>query len=287
MELNTVKSEEIVNKKNKTLYVTDLDGTLLRSDERTSAYTNHTINRLVEEGACFSYATARSSVTAKKVTEGLNTKFPIICYNGAFILDNATGEILSGNFFDVCFDQLAKDLFDAEIYPIIYAYIDGRERFSYIKKKISKPTENFIATRNDSRKREVETVEELTADKLYYVACIDTPEKLEPIYLKYKDIYHCVYQKDIYSHDQWLEIMPLTVSKANAIRQLKKLLGCERVVAFGDGINDREMFELADESYAVANAVPELKEVATGVIGENNDDAVAKWLENEFRFFEI
>ena len=34
----------------KTLYVTDLDGTLLRSDERTSAYTNQIINQLVAEG---------------------------------------------------------------------------------------------------------------------------------------------------------------------------------------------------------------------------------------------
>lgn len=265
--------------KNRTLYVTDLDGTLLRSDERTSEYTNQTINRLIEKGVLFSYATARSSVTAKKVTQGLNAKFPIICYNGAFIIDNATGEILGGNYFDESFDQLANDLFAADIYPIMYAYVDGRERFSFIKEKISKPTENFIATRNDFRKREVKSVEELTAGKLYYVSCIDTPEKLEPIYEKYKNTYHCVYQRDIYSHDQWLEIMPLTVTKANAIRQLKEMLGCDRVVAFGDGINDREMFEMADESYAVANAVPELKAVATGVIEENNEDAVAKWLE--------
>ena len=48
----------------KTLYVSDLDGTLLRSDERTSDYTNQVINRLTEQGMLFSYATARSLVTA-------------------------------------------------------------------------------------------------------------------------------------------------------------------------------------------------------------------------------
>ena len=31
----------------KTLYVSDLDGTLLRSDQRTSEYTNRTVNALV------------------------------------------------------------------------------------------------------------------------------------------------------------------------------------------------------------------------------------------------
>ena len=52
---------------------------------------------------------------------------------------------------------------------------------------------------------------------------------------------------------------------------------------FGDGINDIEMFKMADEAYAVENAVPELKEIATGIIAGNNDDAVAKWLKKHYR----
>ena len=44
----------------KTLYVSDLDGTLLRSDETTSEYTNSVINNLTDRGMIFSYATARS-----------------------------------------------------------------------------------------------------------------------------------------------------------------------------------------------------------------------------------
>ena len=50
----------------RTLYVSDLDGTLLRSDERTSDYTNSVINRLTRHGMLFSYATARSCHTARK-----------------------------------------------------------------------------------------------------------------------------------------------------------------------------------------------------------------------------
>ena len=66
----------------KCLYVSDLDGTLLRSNERTSEYTNDVINSLVEKGMIFSYATARSLVTAKKVTKGLYVRIPLIVYNG-------------------------------------------------------------------------------------------------------------------------------------------------------------------------------------------------------------
>ena len=46
-----------------------------------------------------------------------------------------------------------------------------------------------------------------------------------------------------------------------------------------NGKNDIDMFELSDEAYAVENAVDELKEAATAVIGSNNDDGVAKWLD--------
>lgn len=196
----------------KTLYISDLDGTLLRSSETTSDYTNDTINRLTEQGMVFSYATARSFITAKKVTKGLNAKIPLIVYNGVFIIDNVTGEIISSHYFDTTIKNVFQDLF----------------------------------------------------------------------YEKYSSDFHCVYQRDIYSGQQWLEIMPKDVSKASAVVQLKTLLHCDKVVAFGDGINDLEMFKIADECYAVQNAADELKKQATAVIAGNNEDGVAKWLESNF-----
>ena len=107
------------------LYVSDLDGTLLRSNEVTSKYTNQVINSLVEEGMIFSYATARSLVTAKKVTEGINAKIPLIVYNGAFVIDNITEKILIANYFDDSVHLVLEDLFSNNVYPIVYAYIDN------------------------------------------------------------------------------------------------------------------------------------------------------------------
>ena len=72
----------------KTLYVSDLDGTLLNSQQQTSTYTNQTIEKLVDQGMLFSYATARSYYSAKPATKGLSAKIPLILYNGAFIIDN-------------------------------------------------------------------------------------------------------------------------------------------------------------------------------------------------------
>ena len=269
----------------RTLYVTDLDGTLLRSDERTSPYTNQAINELVAKGMLFSYATARSYHTSTKVTRGLNAQIPLIVYNGALVIDNVTGKILLSNRFGEGIHGLLDALIAADVYPIVYSFIDGVEKFSYLPERCSQGVLDFVATRRgDARDHPVSSVQELYAGDIFYLACIDDENKLEPFNLKYQDVYHTVYQRDIYSGEQWLEIMPREASKSNASRQLKELLKCDRLVVFGDGKNDIDMFELADEGYAVENAAAELKAVATAVIGRNDEDAVARWLLENAQF---
>lgn len=263
----------------KTLYVSDLDGTLLRSNETTSGFTNITINELVTRGMLFSYATARSYVTSKKVTKGLDAKIPLIVYNGAFVIDNTTEEILLSNFFGNDVHALLDDLLASNIYPIVYSFLDSHERFSYIYEKSSKGVKDFVSTRKgDHRDNPIQIETQLHCGDIFYISCIDDESKLISFYEKYKNQYHCIFQRDIYSNEQWLEIMPQNVSKANAIKQLKDHLHCDKVVVFGDGKNDIDMFTLADECYAVANAVEDLKKIANAVIPQNNDDGVAKWL---------
>lgn len=262
------------------LYVSDLDGTLLRSNEVTSEYTNQVINSLVSKGMLFSYATARSLITAKKVTKGINAKIPLIVYNGAFVFDNITEKILIANYFDDSVHAVLEDLFCNGVYPIVYAYINGKEKFSFVRELCTKGMSMFLASRKDDiRTNEVKELSELKEGNLFYITCIDAHEKLKPLYDRYKDKYHCVYQTDIYTNEQWLEIMPLEASKSNAIKQLRTMLDCEKLIVFGDGQNDIDMFKLADESYAVANAHEELKKYATDVILSNDDDGVARWLE--------
>ncbi len=56
----------------KTLFVSDLDGTLLNTKDKINPQSLEIINSLVEGGVLFTYATARSLVSAAKVTEGLD-----------------------------------------------------------------------------------------------------------------------------------------------------------------------------------------------------------------------
>lgn len=270
--------------KMRTLYISDLDGTLLRSDQKTSAFTNRTINELADKGLIFSYATARSFSTAQKAVKGLTAHFPVIVYNGVFIRDNTSGEYLHKNLFDKkAAVQIARELTRGGVSPIVYSLIDGNEKFSYIKANISKAESEFICTRKgDLRDRPIDTFDQLIQGDIFYFTCIDEPEKLEPFFRKYRDSFNCYYQSDIYSGEWWLEIMPKAATKANAAKQLKDLLKCDRIVSFGDAVNDTALFDVSDEAYAVSNAAEILKERATGIIGSNDDDGVAKFLLERF-----
>ena len=166
------------------------------------------------------------------------------------------------------------------MYPIVYAYINGREKFSFVPELCTEGMKLFLESRRgDIRTNSVDAIDKLKEGNIFYITCIDEPQKLKPLYDKYKDRYHCVYQTDIYTNKQWLEIMPLKVSKSNAIKQLQEMLDCKKLIVFGDGKNDIDMFQIADESYAVANAHDDLKKYATGVILSNDEDGVARWLE--------
>lgn len=263
--------------------MSDLDGTLLRNDQKTSEFTNKTINDLVNKGMMFSYATARSLITAKKVTNGIKSQIPLIVYNGAFVIDNMTEDILIANYFDVSVCCVLDALFADQIFPIVYAYIDGVEKFSFVPDLCTEGMKKFLCSRKDDiRTNTVREPEDLEIGDIFYITCIDEERKLKPLYEKYKNSYHCVFQKDIYTGEQWLEIMPVSASKSNAVIQLKDLLGCNKVITFGDGKNDIDMFKISDECYAVQNADPELKKYAVAVIPSNEEDGVAHWLKNNF-----
>ena len=94
----------------------------------------------------------------------------------------------------------------------------------------------------------------------------------------------CNYYEDIYEKGAYfLEIYSSEASKANAIKSLSHLRKDDKIICFGDNINDIPMFQVADEGYAVDNAVRELKNIATAVIDSNNEDAVAKFIEKRFK----
>jgi 5-amino-6-(5-phospho-D-ribitylamino)uracil phosphatase len=270
----------------KILYVTDLDGTLLKSNDKMSEYTIKTINDLINKGMCFSYATARSLSSASVVTSGLTTNIPVIIYNGTFIVNVYTKERLFSLYFTEEEKTMIINILDKyPIYPLVYGFVNDEERVSWIKGKENDGVKRYINSRKgDKRLRSIKTKEELYNGKLFYFTCIGEKEELIDIYNYFKDSdeFTCTFQQELYREEYWCEIMPKKATKGNAILALKEKLRCDKIITFGDSVNDIPMFKISDESYAVKNAVDELKKYATGIIMSNEEDGVAHWLEENY-----
>lgn len=263
-----------------TLYLTDLDGTLLNKDSRLSEFSRETINRLIQQGMLFSYATARSLSSASNVTEGLRLKLPVIVHNGTFLADSVNGEIKEAVTFTPRERlRIHGVLQEYGIYPLVYSFIEGKQRVSWLGEKENEGISFYIQNRRgDPRLRCVGSEAELYEGESFYYTCIGTQAELAPVYIRLKAELNCIFQKELYRPEFWCEILPRGASKANAARRLTKWCGNHRLVVFGDALNDMPMFEAGDESYAPENAVEQVRRAATGLILSNEKDGVAHWL---------
>ena len=268
----------------KTLYVSDLDGTLLGPDSRISPRSLGILTELIEGGLMFTYATARSYASARIVTSALRVSAPAITYNGAMLVDTRDGRVLSSLRHSPAVTAAVRALAVADDAPLPYVYsiVGGRERVSYRPDRMSAGMERYLASRpGDGRFRAVEDGDALFEGEAFYFTFIDSRARLEPIYRRVREL-DCLTSLHAYPDapdEYWLEMMPRGATKARAIEQLRRDMGFERVVCFGDFHNDASMFRAADEAYAVGNAEAELKALATAVIGDNAHDGVAEFLQ--------
>ena len=267
----------------KTLFITDLDGTLLTKEGRVSAYSRERINRLVKEGMLFSFASARSPASARRAVEGLDLSAPAVLCNGGLIYDFKEERTLRALFVEEELKRRVLAVLDEfGICPFTYGLCDGRERVAWLCGRENAGMERFLSgRRGEARMTPVDTEEALLHCRLFYFKCIGPREQLERAWnvLKCDERLLCIFHQETYQNDFWLEIGPREANKANGVRFLKEFLGCERLVCFGDSSNDSDMFDVCDEKYAVRNADGWLKEKATEVIGYCEEDGVAKWLE--------
>lgn len=267
-----------------TLFVTDLDGTLLNSRACLSDFTRDTLNRLTAQGLRFTFATARSVHSALPLLPGLVRTLPAIYYNGSFIRA-ADGTLLSAHYF---LPQQAEMIFDrlrsCGVAPIVYSMVQGRERCTFSRALSGPEMCAFIDTKaGDPRMFATAAFEGLSFQDVFYFTCIDSAEKLQPLYEAWKDMYTCYYQKDLYSGHTWLEVTPPRTGKSFAVQELAQRLQCQKIVCFGDGVNDVSMFRAADLGVAVGNACDALKAVAGDTAACNDDDGVVRWLLDHLR----
>ena len=268
----------------KTLYMSDLDGTLLKSDKTISEYSLNTINEAMEKGALFSVATARSFVSAHRLIKGLNVNAPMVMMNGVFIYDKQKDEYLKYEQIDKKTIHHIVELFDK--------YKKGGRMFAFDGKKlivytVGENLRNFSEDEDfENEYRKIVYVKDFISHcddyPIVSFVLIDSFENLRDIFadLRYNpDVSPCFYQDIYHPENYWLEIYSGNVNKANAVNYVKEYLKADRLTVFGDNINDIPMLEEADNAVCVYNAISKAKDNANTLLTLTNDeDAVAKYM---------
>ena len=271
--------------KEKILYITDLDGTLLNNSKEVSDFAKTTLNALIANGVNFSIASARTAASATKILSGLNINIPVVLMNGVIIYDIQRNSYIKTEYIPVnAVEAVINTLEQSGITGFMYA-VRNDNLETYYENLDSPAMKDFYDERVRKYYKSFAQVDKFSQqvieNEIVYFTLVDEYERLSAVLKSletYEDI-NAVLYRDIYSEKLWyLEIHSKSASKQNAVNFLRAYGKFSRVVGFGDNLNDIPLFMASDECYAVSNAVRELKEIATGVIGDNSCDAVAKFV---------
>ncbi len=280
-----------MNKTAVRLYISDLDGTLLRNDAMLSGYTKQKLNELLSDGLHFTVASARNVHSVRSLLDGVNMTMPIIGSNGAYISEFETGSPLMINSID---NDVAKEIFSLigshGSVPFVTSH-NGKEDCLYLDKIINDGMLWYLNERTwagDKRLRMTNNVEEKLDERIICLNVINTKEHLEDLFTdiisRYTELVEVNYFENPYSPGwYWMTVYDRKATKEHAIKSLMEMLALQvsELTVFGDSRNDISMFKIASKAVAVANALDEVKSYASEIIGPNEEDGVVNYISSD------
>lgn len=268
----------------KTLYITDLDGTLLRPDQTVSSYTVEVINRFIDRGGLFSIATARN-LTGLRMLDfgGIRWNCPLVLGSGVMLYDLGRRRII--DCLNMPEDMVRHILHLCRDYgktPMLFQ-TRGDQVLVTTEGASSPGEEAFIASRNARFPGCIRFVSAYAPEGgAFYFSMQDSREKLEALAARLRPLpgIDFTLYRDNYMDGNWyVEIFSRDAGKDKGMLRLKKQVGADRVVAFGDNLNDLPLLEAADVGCVVANGIQGAREKADVIIGSNLEDGVARYIE--------
>lgn len=258
------------------LVATDLDGTLLRSDATVSQGSRDVLAAVAAKGAAHIVVTGRSVPWTRHVLDDLGYTGLAVCGQGAQVYDAAAGRLLTSVTLDRQLAALALAKIEAEVGPLaVAASRDGLSGDVLIGPGYVYNPELPVIHIGGADELWAEPINklyiqhpELTDDELT-LAAGDVAGDLVGATMAGAGI---------------VELLPLGLSKATGLSLAARRLGvpAAETIAFGDMPNDIPMLAWAGYGVAMANAHPELKQVADEVTASNDEDGIALVLDRLF-----
>ncbi|HEX7556719.1 MAG TPA: Cof-type HAD-IIB family hydrolase [Leptolinea sp.] len=272
----------------KTLYVSDLDGTLFNSEKVVSQYSADMINRFIAQGGLFTIATARMAFICDKKLGEININIPGIIMNGACLYSFREKKYMDVQAIEPSrIEEIEKILRDEDHNAYMYAYKKNSLSIFYR----SEPTDadsSYIgkyAQESCQEIRQVDSFAQTASDRqIIFFASTGSKEKIMRIWDKLKEItgIESVVYSNIYNGLYCMDVFDQKANKANALTRLKKLLQVDEITAFGDNQNDISMMHIADLCYAPENALDEVKQMANEILESCDNDGVARFLQRKY-----
>lgn len=276
-----------------TLYVSDLDGTLLNPQAQLSATTRQGLSRLLDEGLVFTVASARHVSSIQKILQGLPLRLPVISSNGAYISDMVSGRHELVNAMEPALAQALFALMRRQGFmpfvathgpkgdQLFYQTVSNEAQQAFVDERLSHADPRLRASKDIGRE---------LGDPAVTFVLIDRDGPLRALQAEIialcGDAVETHLADDLYRPGwPWLSVHDRRASKDQAIRSLATAYGlAEReVVVFGDEVNDLSMLRKAHRGIAMGNAIEAIKQLAHTVIGPHHEDSMLRFIEGDWR----
>jgi hydroxymethylpyrimidine pyrophosphatase-like HAD family hydrolase len=232
-------------------------------------------------------ATGRTLHGARDLLDGHGFHLPHIYKNGVMIWQPDCDRYSSENLLTLPEIRAVLEAFlDVDVTPFIFTLEPGNRHVVY-HAPLRHPAEHRLHKLfADDRAMILRPVAEMPAvADITNISALGSPESIGAVVERIRAVEHLVAYAGTALEGgglHWVDIHHSAASKGGAVTQLKQDLGVSQVICFGDSDNDLSMFAMADESYAPANAKPEVLDAATAVIGHHDEDGISRFLRERF-----
>lgn len=254
------------------LVVTDMDGTLLDDDKRFPAGLWPVLAELRRRGVLFSPASGRQYATLAEQFAGADEGMVFIAENGTYVVRDGA-ELSSDPLEPAVVARLVAAVRDLAARGADVGAVVCGKRSAYVERSDAA----FLAeVRKYYVRHRVVADAAAVDDDVIKVALFDfgpaertTAPALAPF---------AATHQVVVSGEHWVDVMNRTANKGAALRRLQRDLGITpaQTLVFGDYLNDLEMLDAAEWSFAMANAHPEVIRRARHLAPSNNDNGVLR-----------
>lgn len=251
------------------LIATDLDGTLLRSDDSVSPRTREALAAAAAAGAAHIVVTGRAVPWTRHILDDLGYSGLAVCGQGAQVYDAGERRLLTSVTLDRQLAKVALAKIEAEVGPLyLAASRDGLDGEVLVG-----PGYALTGALPGTPLTDVSDLWSAPLNKIYIQHPALSDDELAEAALRIAGGFVSVTM----AGEGIVELLPLGLSKATGLSLAARRLGLKAAdtLAFGDMPNDIPMFAWAAHGVAMANAHADLKAVADEVTASHDEDGIA------------